>query len=122
MTSVFQVYRTLLADKRFFRLFLPVAIPIALQNLVSSLTSLGSGLLVGQLGDSAIAGVSLAGQVQFVMILASFGIGSGAAIFTSQYWGRSNSEGVGKISLVERAGKDTPWAGKMQQLEGRRRL
>jgi putative MATE family efflux protein len=100
MTSVFQVYRTLLADKRFFRLFLPVAIPIALQNLVSSLTSLGSGLLVGQLGDSAIAGVSLAGQVQFVMILASFGIGSGTAIFTSQYWGRSNSEGVGKTQGV----------------------
>ncbi len=100
MHTVFAAYRKLFADRRFFHLFLPIAIPIALQNLVSSLTSLGSGLLVGQLGDAAIAGVSLAGQVQFVMILASFGIGSGAAIFTSQYWGRSDAQGVARTQGV----------------------
>lgn len=103
MPAPLQAYRTLFGDRRFFRLFLPVAIPIALQNLVSSLTSLGSGLLVGQLGDAAIAGVSLAGQVQFLLILAAFGIGSGAAIFTAQFWGRSDAEGVAKtqgVSLV----------------------
>lgn len=100
MRSVFQTYRGLLADRGFFRLFLPVAIPIALQNLVSSLTALGSSLLVGQLGDDAIAGVSLAGQVQFLMILASFGIGSGSAIFTSQYWGRGDSSGVARTQGV----------------------
>jgi len=95
-----QAYKRLFDDRRFFHLFLPVAIPIALQNLVSSLTSLGAGLLVGQLGDSAVAGVSLAGQVQFLMILAAFGIGSGAAIFSSQYWGRSDAEGVAKTQGV----------------------
>ncbi len=100
MLSPLRAYRTLLADRRFFHLFLPIAIPIALQNLVSSLTSLGSGLLVGQLGNSAMAGVSLAGQVQFVMILASFGIGSGAAIFTSQFWGRSDASGVARTQGV----------------------
>ena len=100
MRSAFHAYRRLFSDRRFFRLFLPVAIPIALQNLVSSLTSLGAGLLVGQLGDDAIAGVSLAGQVQFLMILASFGIGSGAAIFTSQFWGRGDEAGVAKTQGV----------------------
>jgi len=44
--------------------------------------------------------VSLAGQVQFLMILASFGIGSGAAIFTSQFWGRGDGEGVAKTQGV----------------------
>lgn len=98
-----QSYREFFADKKYFRLFLPVAVPIALQNLVSSLTSLGAGLLVGQLGDDTIAGVSLAGQIQFVMILASFGIGSGAAIFASQHWGKGDHEGVAHtqgVSLV----------------------
>ena len=100
MLSPIRAYKTLFSDRRFFHLFLPVAIPIALQNLVSSLTALGAGLLVGQLGDDAVAGVSLAGQVQFLLILASFGIGSGAAIFTSQFWGRSNAEGVAKTQGV----------------------
>lgn len=100
MRSPIQAYRTLFADRRFFHLFLPVAVPIALQNLVSSLTSLGSNLLVGQLGDQAVAGVSLAGQVQFLMILAAFGIGSGAAIFTSQFWGRGDPSGVARTQGV----------------------
>jgi putative MATE family efflux protein len=100
MRSPLSAYRALFADKTFFRLFLPVAIPIALQNLVSSLTSLGANLLVGQLGDQAVAGVSLAGQVQFLMILAAFGIGSGAAIFTSQYWGKGESSGVARTQGV----------------------
>jgi len=100
MRSVFRAYRTLFADRRFFHLFLPVAIPIALQNLVSSLTSLGANLLVGQLGDASVAGVSLAGQVQFLMILAAFGIGSGAAIFTSQFWGRGDATGVARTQGV----------------------
>jgi putative MATE family efflux protein len=98
-----QAYRNLFADKKYFRLFLPVAVPIALQSLVSSLTSLGSGVLVGQLGDDAIAGVSLAGQIQFVMILSTFGIGSGAAIFASQFWGKGDHGGVARtqgVSLV----------------------
>jgi putative MATE family efflux protein len=95
-----KAYRALFSDRRFFRLFLPVALPIAAQSLVTSLTALGAGLLVGRLGDDAIAGVSVAGQVQFLMILASFGIGSGAAIFTSQFWGRGDSEGVARTQGV----------------------
>ena len=100
---VFGAYRALFSDRRFFRLFLPVAFPIALQSFISALTALGPGLLVGQLGDDAIAGVSLAGQIQFVMILAAFGIGSGASIFTSQFWGKGDAEGVAHtqgVSLV----------------------
>lgn len=103
MSSPLAAYRRLFSDRAFFRLFLPVVLPIALQNLVSSLTSLGANLLVGQLGDDAVAGVSLAGQVQFLMILACFGIGSGAAIFTSQYWGKGEHAGIAKtqgVSLV----------------------
>jgi putative MATE family efflux protein len=100
---VWNAYRALFSDKRFFRLFLPVAIPIALQTLVSSGTALGAGLLVGQLGDDAIAGVSLAGQVQFVLFIAAFGIASGSSVFTSQYWGRKDHAGVAHtqgVSLV----------------------
>ncbi len=96
-------YRALFSDKRFFRLFLPVAIPIALQTLVSSGTALGAGLLVGQLGDDAIAGVSLAGQIQFVLFIASFGIASGSSVFTSQYWGKRDHDGVAHtqgVSLI----------------------
>ncbi len=44
-------------------------------------------LMVGQLGETAVAAVGLAGQVFFLMSLFLFGVGSGAAIFSAQFWG-----------------------------------
>src|SRR6185369_6964501 len=100
---VHDAYRALFSDKHFFKLFLPLAVPIALQTLVSSATTLGAGLLVGQLGDDAIAGVNIAAQIQFVLFIAAFGVGSGTSIFTAQFWGKGDRQGVAHtqgVSLV----------------------
>lgn len=96
MRRLIKLYKNLLTDRDFFKLILPVAVPIALQNLLSSLTGLGAALMVGQLGDAALAGVSLAGQIQFLLTLACFGIASGAAIFSARFWGEGNRAGVQK--------------------------
>jgi putative MATE family efflux protein len=83
LSSMFQ-------DKKFFSTMLRLARPIILQNLIFSSLSLVDGLMIGQLGDDAVAAVGVANQVFFLVSLLLFGITSGTAIFTAQYWGQKD--------------------------------
>ncbi len=53
--------------------------------------------MVGQLGETAVAAVSLANQIFFLLNLLIFGIGSGAAMFTAQLWGRRDIPNIRKV-------------------------
>lgn len=67
-----------------------LALPLAAQYAVSASLNLVAGLLIGQLGETAIAAVGLANQVFFLLQLLLFGATSGCAIFTAQYWGQED--------------------------------
>jgi putative MATE family efflux protein len=58
---------------------------------------MAGSLLVGQLGDAAIASVGLANQVFFLLSLILFGIGSGSAMFTAQLWGNKDMVSLRKV-------------------------
>lgn len=64
-----------------------IALPIMLQNLLSSSLSFLDTLMIGQLGQEQIAAVGIANQVYFLISLFFFGIASGTSIFLSQYYG-----------------------------------
>ena len=68
--------------------------PIALQNLIGSSLNLIDNVMIGRLGEASIAGVALANQVFFLLVLYSFAIGSGTAIFTAQYWGKGDAMAI----------------------------
>ncbi len=84
-------------DKAFITPFIRIAVPIALQNLFISSLGIIDTILVGQLGDSAIAAVGLANQIFFLLNFTLFGINSGAAIFTAQYWGAGDVRGIRRV-------------------------
>ena len=84
-------------DKEFIRSFLRIALPIALQNLFVSSLGIIDTIMVGQLGESAIASVGLANQIFFLLNFFLFGINSGAAIYTAQYWGARDIPGIRKV-------------------------
>lgn len=73
---------------------LKLAVPIALQNLLVSSFTLVDTLMVGQLGDTALAAVGMAGQFSWLLQIALFGIVSGMSVFVSQYWGDGNIDGI----------------------------
>lgn len=75
---------------------LPLAIPIALQNLLSASFRLVDTLMIGRLGDTAIASVGLAGNVSFLVELVGFGLASGSSVFMAQYHGAGNDKGIRK--------------------------
>lgn len=82
--------------KTFWREMLPLAIPIAIQNLLTSSFTLVDTLIVGQLGDVSLAAVGMAGQLSWLMNMVIFGICSGASIFLAQYFGEKNHDGMVK--------------------------
>jgi putative MATE family efflux protein len=84
-------------DRDYFRLLVKIAIPIALQNAVSSSLNMVGSLMIGQKGEVAVASVGLAGQVFFLLNLLLFGIGSGAAMFTAQLWGKRNIPDIRRV-------------------------
>ncbi len=86
-----------LRDRGFFRDMLHIAVPIAFQQLVSAGLNMVDVLMVGRLGENSIAALGLANQLFFLLILFLFGVTSGMAIFTAQYWGKGD---VTNIRLV----------------------
>jgi len=84
-------------DNVFLSQLYHMAAPIALQNLLTASLSMVGNVMVGQLGDAAIASVGLAGQIFFLLNLILFGIGSGSAMFTAQLWGNKDIMSLRKV-------------------------
>jgi putative MATE family efflux protein len=84
-------------DRFFLKLLYRLAAPIALQNLLTGSLGMVASVMVGQLGDAAIASVGLAGQIFFLLNLILFGIGSGSAMFTAQLWGNKDIASLHKV-------------------------
>lgn len=86
-----------LRDRGFWKTTLALAIPIALQNMLTASFALVDTLMVGQLGEVALSSVGMAGQWNWLMNMMLFGICSGAAVFVSQYWGNKNTSGIHRV-------------------------
>jgi putative MATE family efflux protein len=76
---------------------LAIALPIALQQLITASLNMIDVLMVGQLGETAVAALGLANQIFFLLILFLFGVTSGMSIFTAQYWGKRHVENIRKV-------------------------
>lgn len=95
-------YRRLVAglngsDPNFLRRLFTLGLPIMLQQLVSASLNMVGVLMIGQLGETAVASVGLANQFVFVFTFLLFGMASGVAIFAAQFWGRRDVAGIRKV-------------------------
>ena len=83
-----------IGDKAFYRRVLMVALPIIVQNGITNFVSMLDNIMVGQVGTVQMSGVAIVNQLLFVFNLCIFGAVSGAGIFTAQYFGSENHQGV----------------------------
>ena len=81
-------------NRAFYRMALTVAMPIMLQNLITNFVSMLDNIMVGALGTEQMSGVSIVNQITLIYILALFGGMSGIGIFTAQFYGKKDEEGV----------------------------
>ena len=83
-----------IGDRAFYRHVLGIAVPIIVQNGITNFVSLLDNIMVGQVGTVPMSGVSIVNGLIFVFNLCIFGASSGAGIFTAQFHGSQDTEGV----------------------------
>lgn len=83
-----------IGDKKFYKMVLMIAVPIMIQNGITNFVSMLDNIMVGQVGTEQMTGVAIVNQLIFVYNLCIFGGVSGAGIFTAQFFGQKDDEGV----------------------------
>ena len=83
-----------IGDKAFYKMVLAIAVPIMVQNGITNFVGLLDNIMIGRIGTEPMSGVAIVNQLIFVYNLCLFGGVSGAGIFTAQYFGQKNHEGV----------------------------
>ena len=81
-------------DRSYIKRLLIIAIPMMIQNGISNFVNLLDNLMIGQVGTNALSGVAIANQLIFVFYLVIFGATAGVGIFTAQYKGKGDDEGI----------------------------
>lgn len=87
--------RRYVGDRLFYKRVLGIATPIILQNAITNFVSLLDNLMVGQLSNAELGGVTIVNNnLIFIFMLALYGGAAGAGIFTTQYYGAGDDKGV----------------------------
>ncbi|HEX3021435.1 MAG TPA: MATE family efflux transporter, partial [Lachnospiraceae bacterium] len=74
-----------------------LAIPIALQNLINVGVSVTDTLMIGNISEVQLSGISYANQPYFIFTTVLFGLASGSLVLTSQYWGKQELHAIRAI-------------------------
>ena len=81
-------------NRQFYKHIFVVMLPIMVQSAITNFVSMLDNLMVGRLGTAEMSAVSVANLMVFVYNLSIFGAVSGAGIFTAQYFGKKDHEGI----------------------------
>ncbi|MBQ7386616.1 MAG: MATE family efflux transporter [Clostridia bacterium] len=87
-------------DKGFYKSLIALSIPIALQNFITFCVGLADNVMIGTLGDAAVSGVYMGSQVQTLLQIFGAGIEGSMLIIAAQYWGRRDTERIGRIVSI----------------------
>ena len=90
-----------IGSRAFYRKLFTVMVPILIQNLITNFVSLLDNIMVGQIGTEPMSGVAIVNQLFFVFFLCIFGGQAGPGIFTAQFFGKGDHEGVRRTMRVK---------------------
>jgi putative MATE family efflux protein len=77
-----------------------LALPIALQNLISFTVNFADNIMVGTLGDLSISGVFIGNQIHTFLQFITGGIGAALVILSTQYWGKQDTKSIRSITVI----------------------
>lgn len=92
--------RWITRDKTYYKSLITLAIPVALQGLISFLVSFADNLMVNTLGDAAVSGVYMGSQLQTFLQMFTGGVGGALLIIAAQYWGRQEPEPIRRLVAI----------------------
>lgn len=71
-----------------------IAVPVALQNLLTTTGSMVDTVMVASLGETTVGAVGLCAQFTSLMFSGYWGFVGGGMLFFSQYWGAKDDDGI----------------------------
>lgn len=87
-------------DRGFYKSLMLIAVPIALQNLITVAVSMMDTLMIGQLGEVQLSATSIANQLWFMLMVVCFGVAGGANVLIAQYWGKRDVEVIRRVEAI----------------------
>ncbi len=87
-------------DKAFYKNVAKIAIPIALQGLITQGVNLMDTVMVGALGETQLSSVSLANQFINIYHIFCMGIGMGASVLVARYYGMKDNSSLKKTITI----------------------
>lgn len=101
MNYVKKVFRILyIKEPEFYKLVARIAIPIALQSLITTGVNMMDTMMISALGETELSAVSLANQFIMVFQGCCMGIGMGASVLVSRYYGMKEPEAIRKTLAI----------------------
>ncbi|MEG1896497.1 MAG: MATE family efflux transporter, partial [Oscillospiraceae bacterium] len=89
-----------LIEKNFFKTVISIALPIAMQNVISTGVNAMDSIMLGSLGNIAVSGANLGGQTFFLLMIMGFGISGGGSVLISQYWGKGQTDVIKRLMRI----------------------
>ena len=86
--------KNLKSSAPYFKRMILIAIPIMIQNGITNFVSMLDNIMVGRVGTLQMTAVSIVNQLIFIYGLCIFGAMSGAGIFTAQFYGKKDKDGL----------------------------
>ncbi len=80
--------------KSIYKKTIMIAVPVMVQNLITNFVAMIDNIMVGQVGTEQMSGVAIVNQILFVFNITVFGAVSGSGIFTAQFFGKRDYDGV----------------------------
>src|SRR5690554_1423237 len=87
-------FEKFIANRSFYKHVLTLAIPLMLQQLITSSVNLVDNLMIGQLGDAALGGVASSNRFFMIGLFSVMGILAAAAVFIAQYYGAKDQHNM----------------------------
>ena len=94
------MHKLYVKDKMFYKNVAKIAIPIALQGLITQGVNLMDTIMVGALGETELSSVSLANQFITIFHIFCMGIGMGASVLVSRYYGMKDNSSLKKTITI----------------------
>lgn len=82
--------------KEFLQVMIVIALPVALQNLLSTTASMVDTIMIGGQGELSVAAVGICSQISSLFFSLYWGFASASILFFSQYWGARDEKGINR--------------------------
>ena len=73
---------------------------LALQNVITFAVNLADNVMIGGYSQTALSGVAMVNQIQFLLQMLMLGTGNAIGVLGSQYWGKKELRPVRKITTI----------------------